>query len=87
MSECVLKTLACRGLRVGPSKLSTVEGVVRVLFCCLLSLKTHMGNTGRTVLGYRPNFELGYQNHSSSKSQQVLGNDCSHVGDGGLVWL
>ena len=26
MSERVLKTLACRGLRVGPSKLPTSEG-------------------------------------------------------------
>ena len=34
---------------------STVEEVVRVRFCCLLSWKTNTGNTGRTVLGHRPN--------------------------------
>ena len=28
---------------------STVEKVVRVLFCCLFSWKTNAGNTGRTV--------------------------------------
>ena len=33
---------------------STVEEVVRVRFCCLLSWKTNTGNTGRTVLGHRP---------------------------------
>ena len=25
VSECVLKTLACRGLRVGPSKVRTID--------------------------------------------------------------
>ena len=33
---------------------STVEEVVRVRLCCLLSWKTNTGNTGRTVLGHRP---------------------------------
>ena len=33
---------------------STVEEVIRVRFCCLLSRKTNTGNTGRTVLGLRP---------------------------------
>ena len=27
MSECVLKTLACRGLRVGPSKIDSLRHV------------------------------------------------------------
>ena len=30
MSECVLKTLACRGLRVGPSKFSTFFYVTKL---------------------------------------------------------
>ena len=38
---------------------STVEEVVRVRFCCLLSWKTKTGNTGRTVLGHRPKFRHG----------------------------
>ena len=33
---------------------STVEDVVRVRFCCLLSWKSNTGNTGRTVLGHGP---------------------------------
>ena len=34
--------------------LNTVEEVVQVRICCLLSWKTSMGNTGWTVLGHRP---------------------------------
>ena len=41
--------------------LSTVEEVVRVPFCCLLSWKTNTGNTGRTVLGHRPSPKVSHK--------------------------
>ena len=37
VSECVLKTLACRGLRVGPSKLISVN-CLSIAVNCLLSV-------------------------------------------------
>ena len=57
MSECVLKTLACRGLRVGPSKVvPTVAVTVAALSYLLMQFEPGKVYPLRSLYSYSFNF-------------------------------
>ena len=51
VSECVLKTLACRGLRVGPSKLSLFQLCMAWISCVSNGIfnRTRQKHSGATL--------------------------------------
>ena len=69
VSECVLKTLACRGLRVGPSKYGkkhkqstqkVPDNPVKILFMCFF-LQCFVGSQNHTfLLGGRFGYVLSF---------------------------
>ena len=61
MSDCVLKTLACRGLRVGSSKfwgLKTTNGEFGFQEPKTAQMSAKQGKTKKTTIGFVPEIGL-----------------------------